>query len=103
MFEQPRAALLAAANEGPRTRREERDLECVWHEVGAAGHGKELLNRLLARDEQLLHRARMDGGLEKRGAGGGKTFEIAFEGAAFGVAGRVDDSIALGGMKLVEE
>src|SRR5438874_1465242 len=103
VLEEPRAALLAAANKRARTWCEQSNLKSVWHQVCATGHWEELTNRLLSRDEQLLNRTRMNRGLEERRARCREAFEIAFKRAALGVTGRVDHRVVLRGMKLIEQ
>jgi hypothetical protein len=86
LFAQPRAALFPAAEDGARRGREQRGLHGMADELRPAGVRKKMPHGLLAADEGLLHGAGMNGGLEKRGAGRGETFEVRFERAAFGVA-----------------
>ncbi len=59
----------------------------------AAGEGEKLAQRLLARDEGLLDRARVDRGLKKRRARRGEAVEVGLEGAGLGVGGGVNKGV----------
>ena len=97
---QPSAAFFPASQKHPWSWREQGRQQRLDDELVSAALRDKLTHALLVPDEGLLRAARMNGGLEKRGAGAGKTVEIAFQGAAFAKRRGIHQGVALARLQL---